>query len=298
MTTVNDESSTVIEIEALINRIVTEPVIPWMYDVAQLTQLYQQILSAIPRYLAIYSTAYTYTKAITFFLEHLHHLDVARKDMPFSVDDVDFLVCLILQASDENWFRRRDHDRFYQSKVLNKHLRDYAWQLHQKHSRLLVVRLDLYYSKAAQVHIGINDVYQHLDLITQEKYTNHAVFEHLVGHIWRIEQATDRGYHLHMAYYFLGSKHQNDWYMAKQIGELWLKVTDNLGTYHNCNTPEEKEKYLKKGILGVGMIHRDNSIQVDNAINAIAYLARPDKKDQYLRIKPRNRREFGKGITP
>ena len=35
MTTVNDESSTVIEIEALINRIVTEPVIPWMYDVAQ-----------------------------------------------------------------------------------------------------------------------------------------------------------------------------------------------------------------------------------------------------------------------
>lgn len=48
----------------------------------------------------------------------------------------------------------------------------------------------------------------------------------------------------------------------------------------------------------MGMIHRDNPIEVNNAINAIAYLARPDKKDQYLRIKPCHRREFGKGVTP
>lgn len=297
MTTVSDESSTVIEIETLIHRIVNEPMELEQYDANQLQQFYQQVLAGIPRYLALYSTAYTYTKEIAFFLEQLHHLDVARKEVPFSVDDVDFLIRLILQAADEDWFRRCKYDRFYQSKVLNQHLRDYAWQLHQKHSRLLAVRLDLYYSKTAQMRIGIDEVYKHLNIMTLERYSNHDIFEHLVGHIWRIEQATDRGYHLHMAYYFLGSKHQNDWYMAKQIGDLWLKVTDNLGTYHSCNTPEEKEKYLKKGILGVGMIHRDNPIEVNNAINAIAYLARPDKKDQYLRIKPCSRREFGKGIS-
>jgi hypothetical protein len=55
MATVSDESSTVIEIETLIHRIVNEPMELEQYDANQLQQFYQQVLAGIPRYLALYS---------------------------------------------------------------------------------------------------------------------------------------------------------------------------------------------------------------------------------------------------
>ena len=81
MTTVSDESSTVIEIETLIHRIVNEPMELEQYDANQLQQFYQQVLAAIPRYLALYSTAYTYTKEMAFFLEPVSytHLTLPTK---------------------------------------------------------------------------------------------------------------------------------------------------------------------------------------------------------------------------
>ncbi len=295
-----DESSTLIELEKLIDRIVKSLFNIRLWDDATLNAFYEEILLALPRYLALYSPHYSYSTDIRFFLEQLYYLDTARKnispDLPLTINDVAFLVDSLLLESERDWFRRRKYDRLYQRKKLHEDLCRYAALLHQKHSRLLVVRVDLYYSKDAQAKLGIDSVYQHLDQMIQQKYTNHPLFEHLAGYIWRVEQGETRGYHLHMVYYFLGSKHQNDWYMAKQIGDLWLTITNGLGTYHSCNTPEEKEKYAKLGLLGVGMIHRDKPEQVTNAINAVAYLARVSKDDQYLRMKPLNRREFGRGL--
>jgi len=45
------------------------------------------------------------------------------------------------------------------------------------------------------------------------------------------------------------------------------------------------------------MIHRDNTEEVKNAINAVGYLAKYEKDDQYLRMKPKGRRTFGTGVN-
>ena len=112
---------------------------------------------------------------------------------------------------------------------------------------------------------------------------------------WRLEQGETKGYHIHTVYYFKGSEHQSDWYMAQQIGRLWEHVTQGLGTFHSCNTSAEKDKYDQLGMLGVGMIHRNDRVACENSINAVGYLADSEKEDQYLRMKPNGKRTFATG---
>ncbi len=80
-----------------------------------------------------------------------------------------------------------------------------------------------------------------------------------------------------------------------RLVELWEHVTQGLGTYHSCNTPAEKDKYDQLGMLGVGMIHRNDRIACENAVHAVGYLADYEKAGQYLRMKPNGRRAFATG---
>ena len=64
----------------------------------------------------------------------------------------------------------------------------------------------------------------------------------------------------------------------------------------NLNTPEYKKKFEKNGKLGIGMIHRKNEIEVQNALITISYLASQNKFNQHLRVKPMGKRTFYKGI--
>jgi hypothetical protein len=71
-------------------------------------------------------------------------------------------------------------------------------------------------------------------------------------------------------------------------------ITQQRGKPHSCNA--NKRKYARLGILGIGMIHRNDEAACMNAINAVGYLAEPEKEDQFLRMKPEGRRSFGTGM--
>ena len=93
----------------------------------------------------------------------------------------------------------------------------------------------------------------------------------------------------------LRHKHQSDYGLGMQVGECWEKITDQKGYFFLSNTSEYKKKFERKGMLGIGMIHRKDPLQVDNAINAAMYLVNPEKENQYLRVKVKGMRTFGKG---
>lgn len=211
-----------------------------------------------------------------------------------SDEQVDELIEDIAIQLKRRTFKRIVSDRRYQMKQNRKRIEQYASDLHGRHSRLLVVRVDLNYRMDYQYQIDIDDVYCHLEKMRKAK-NRLQFFENVVGSAWCIEQGQTRGYHIHAVYYFRGSKHQKDWYMANHIGQLWELITQGLGTYHSCNTPDEKAKYERKGVLGVGMIHRNDAEACNNSINAVSYLSDNDKDDQYLRMKPKGRRAFATG---
>ena len=256
--------------------------------------VYWQVVEHLPRYLSVYHSDYDYSDYIEVFWQACHFIEVLNTNGLVSEDQVHELIGdIAILVKRPVW--RSVSVRRNQTIQNRKRIEQYASGLHDRYSRLLVVRVDLNYRMDSQDQIDIDDVYWHLQKMRKAKH-GLQLFENIVGSAWCIEQGITRGYHIHSVYYFRGSKHQNDWYMANQIGQLWERITKGLGTYHSCNTPAEKAKYERKGMLGVGMIHRDDTEACNNAINAVSYLSDADKDDQYLRMKPIGRRAFATGI--
>ena len=124
-------------------------------------------------------------------------------------------------------------------------------------------------------------------------------FEDLRGYAWAIEQGVDNGgLHCHLLLIYNGDKRQKDWFLGDAVGKKWAKITDGLGSYYNCNTSTHKRAYEQQGTLGIGMIHKNNAVEVKNAINAALYLTRPDKYEQRLKAWMPSMRSFGRGTIP
>lgn len=121
-------------------------------------------------------------------------------------------------------------------------------------------------------------------------------FEDLRGYAWAIEQGVENGgLHCHLLLIYNGDERQQDWFLADAVGKRWVEITEGLGCYHNCNTPENKRGYKRQGKLGIGKIRKDNPLEVKNAINAALYLTRPEKYEQRLKALTPNMRTFGHG---
>ena len=72
-----------------------------------------------------------------------------------------------------------------------------------------------------------------------------------------------------------------------------------MGYGINSHTPEKKKQYADRGLLGIGMIHRNQSLEIQNALKVASYLTQPEKYLQRMLIKPKAnkpKRTFFKGV--
>ena len=181
-----------------------------------------------------------------------------------------------------------------------------------EYARVLIVRVDLKIKLEFAHLVGVENfsdfLVQLMDKIQRDrarakrkKNTNRTVkdkdcFEDLRGYAWAIEQGVENGgLHCHLLLIYNGDERQQDWFLADAVGKRWVEITEGLGCYHNCNTPENKRGYKRQGKLGIGKIRKDNLLEVKNAINAALYLTRPEKYEQRLKALTPNMRTFGHG---
>lgn len=183
-----------------------------------------------------------------------------------------------------------------QEKVNTKKLEIYMRQMLNHYSRLLIVRVDLGYSKDTIHLVSIETFYKHLKKIRELIGKKESCFEELEGNVIALEQGHDRGYHVHLLLMFDGSKRCKDTHIGQLVGEKWQNITSGLGSYYNCNNLQHKKKQKDLGRLGIGMIHRRNPKEVHNAISASLYLTQPDKENQHLRVKLHKMKTFTHGI--
>lgn len=260
-------------------------------------------LRHMPRFISAYCPGYWYSEHVEAFFDQCDRngfLDLYPAALAADIEShpLDWqesfqeLVEELRAITRQDAFRRRVHDRRYETKQKCAVLEAYTQSLQAYYARLQVIRVDLHYRKDCQAAITIDDVYRHFDAFRRLKHHN-PLFRHLVGDSWCIEQGRERGYHLHLVYFFLGSEVRSDWYKAQSIGEAWRTVTEEMGTFHSCNA--DKSRYPR---LGIGLIHRNNPIARQNTVEAVTYLARVEKDDQYLRMRPPGRRTFGTGQAP
>ena len=175
----------------------------------------------------------------------------------------------------------------------------YMGCLLNKHSREVIVRVDIKI-KAEFAHLVTIKNFHDFKVDFNDKVgRKRGCFKHLIGHAWAIEQGAETGgLHCHLLLIYNGDKRQNDWFLGDAVGKCWVEMTEGLGCYYNCNTKKHKASYKRKGTLGIGRIHRDNPVEVDNTMYAGGYLVRPEKYEQRLKAWLPDMRSFGHGNLP
>lgn len=169
-----------------------------------------------------------------------------------------------------------------------KELTEYVDALFERYSRLLVLRVDLSYSKENSTTTQDQAKRDRERLFGNAR--SNRLFGDMVGHIWKLEHGPEKGFHYHMMFFFDGSKVREDITLSKRIGEYWTDVvTKGRGLYYNCNAG----KFVYKS-CGIGMIeHADAKLRA-GLCRAVFYLT---KTDLYMKLKTEGR-GMGKGFYP
>lgn len=225
----------------------------------------------------------------------------SRHDVDMKYAEVmNLIVETIRKLAGEDWFMRAESDRRYQSSQNGLKAAQYVAAVLNHYARTEVVRLDFGYVGGASAMVTIDRAWADLGDFLQ-LLDWHPYFEHMTGYMWSIEQGEDKGFHMHLVFFFNGSEVCRDIVKGNLIGqELWVdRITLGRGTYYNCNM--HKDRYVDT--VGIGTINRHDSKKCMNAIRCLQYLPKGGeflgRDDQYLRIKHKDRMHtFGTGQLP
>ena len=192
---------------------------------------------------------------------------------------------------------KRERNAFsYQESQNKRQLTNYVRCLINHYSRLLFVRIDLKYAKETSHLVGIEDFDYHMSTFRDHIGNQKTCFKDLQGYAWALEQGgLEGGLHCHLLLIYDGNKRQDDWYIVIEVGEKWKAITGGLGEYYSYHDKETKQRYERNGKLGIGMIHQNNPTEVENALRTALYLTKPEKTEQYLKLKVPGMRTFGHG---
>lgn len=224
-------------------------------------------------------------------LKHKHGISCNPMDLT-SIDIAHFIGYVLNQSIEIDL----EDDRFARQELRNREsLEIYLRQLLKHYARLLFVRVDFAIQQQYQSEIDIRQ-FHHLMKKMSNRYSNRdGCFAGLQGFAWAIEQGETKGFHCHVLLIYDGSKHQNDFGIGLAVSQYWSELTEGRGSCFISNAPDYKAQFEEQGKLGIGMIHRSQALQVENAINSAVYLVNPEKKYQNLRVRVPRMRTFNHG---
>lgn len=248
---------------------------------------------------SIYKSDYVYSESIEHFKKLVCHVEniMNGRANPYSevLNTRQIIAIVELICENKIHFAKQLIGLRAQEKRNKESLETYITQLTRNYSKLLFIRIDLAILKQHQHNVDIQQFNNYLTIFINRIQNQDTCFKDLKGYAWAIEQGESKGYHCHALLIYDGHKHQKDFGMVIQVGQCWTKITEGKGYFFTSNSPEYKERFNRKGTLGIGMIHRNKPEQVQNAINAAMYLVNPEKDHQHLRVKVQGMRSFGKG---
>jgi len=182
------------------------------------------------------------------------------------------------------------------SKKENKRLestKEYTDALQDKYSKLCAVRVDLGYIEPYNKSIMLDDANDDFNHMLSNRRSKPSIFKDQVGYMCLKEYTQDKGVHLHLVLLYDGNKVHKDAHMGDKIGEYWKKLTNDRGSYHNCN----RNKYKYEGI---GMINHNDVEKRENFDKYVtSYLCKDDEEQDIASVKSNSKdRAFVRGIMP
>ena len=257
---------------------------------SQLNEFYYSFMISL-------DSEFRYSKPLQAFIETTNI--IIGNDYPYNVfwDNEKTMQFIQLLSGYEKVIKKDYSAWRYQSNKNCRNLEPNIRTLISDHSRLLFVRVDLKYIQEISNHITIRDFNFHIKKLRDAIHNGDTCFTHLLHYALSLEHGgKNGGFHCHLLLIFDGEKHYKDKYLADQVRQKWQAITEGVGYCFILNTKEYKEGLARYGKLGIGMIHRKNMQEVENAVEAALYLTRPDKRDgsyQRLKVSLPNMKAFG-----
>lgn len=262
---------------------------------------------------------YEYCEHITAFIDVCNELGIVKAPSPWATQRdltantlTDFkqlstaeIYNLIVHGIRSMWRTEKLNERWHKRCIevaerFNEYSR-YILSLFAQNGRLIVIRLDLSYSKETSHLKTADDAISDLDHFLTNRRFN-STFRGIKGYIAKLEYGPDKGIHWHTIFFFDGairrpSSHIN---LAYELGNYWIiTITKGDGIFWNCNA--EHSNFAKRGIRGFGDIKAEDKMSIHNLIyRVLGYLC---KTEQYIRPKLESKqqrviRRFRRGNFP
>ena len=265
------------------------------------TEFTKQLSKLIPAFKTFDEEGLSYMPPIYAFKKMCEYIDQLRseqglEDCLSSLSQQDYRHCKRILTCERHLIL--EHVQQFQKQELANDLSlvEYVENIIADHYKVLLVRVDLGYRKEYLSQLKVTAVYEHIKAFKLLMKDHNGCFKDLLGYGVALEQGKTRGYHAHVFLIYNGSERCKDWYIADQVIQNWGRITQYKGVGMNLHTSEYKQKFAKNGRLGIGMIHRKNESEVQNALTTIRYLTSQNKFEQCLRITPMGKRTFFKGV--
>lgn len=144
---------------------------------------------------------------------------------------------------------------------LRYQLRKQLQLLRENYSKILPIRVDLYYRENTRLHEEVNNTYSTLDVRSFAEKMNSV--NGVIGYNWVKEVGENRGVHFHVMLYVNGQRHQSPVKFIDTAFEVWESITENEGYVHVCEPDDSR--YRVKALRMIQ--HWD-----DNAGRALRYV--------------------------
>lgn len=111
--------------------------------------------------------------------------------------------------------------------------------IRSSYRKVLSIRIDLFYKPDQVITRTIKDLSHHRNKFIRA--VNNSLLKDYLAYYWVFEDGKDKGPHCHCLFLYNGRERQCDWFIAKELGEIWEKVTEGKGGYYNVNSAKSKE---------------------------------------------------------
>jgi hypothetical protein len=222
-----------------------------------------------------------------------HRFDVTASGIRISAKDresLDRIARFIRRVSQSPVFKRRLQEERRLALQNDRSACAYMISLFARHSRLLILRVDLYYKGAGREEAQTEEAKASFERFVRMLRTGRIVPE-MLGYLFSREVGAERGVHFHLMVVMDGHKYRDADGYTRMIGERWVKdyTGRGRGTFFNCYARRHEYEYN-----GLGLVHVSDWRKLIGLRLAIQYMT----KGNYL-IKPKGRGEknFRRGLV-
>lgn len=183
----------------------------------------------------------------------------------------------------------------YNNKEQNrlKSTKQYLDALQRKHSKLLIVRVDLAYGENEKV--SFEQANKDFNRLLNNRRGKPKIFKNNIGYTKMVEYTEKKGIHFHTAFIFDGQKVSKDQIKGEQLGIHWRdSITKGKGVYYNCNRNDYGVSH------GIGMLEHHDKEKRKKVDEALAYLCKDDKNQDIQKVNSNNTtiKQFRRGRMP